>query len=143
VYAYALNDGARILSNTRYGPLSITSMAWTPNAQIRLVLQLLIQLWPLWQLRRLGSHLETSPGISSELARRVRGLAHAILIYGTVGLALPLPTLHSIAAVSYVSLERFGAATSYLATVSCLCLYATARWLDESVQLKLENEAFI
>jgi hypothetical protein len=39
--------------------------------------------------------------------------------------------------------ERFGYPQAYLVAIACLCAYAIAWLLDESVRIKQENEGFV
>jgi hypothetical protein len=39
--------------------------------------------------------------------------------------------------------ERFGYSQVYLIAIACLCAWAIAWLLDESVRLKQENEGFV
>ncbi len=136
-YAYAINGAATLMPATKY------SMPWTTGSRLLLVAVLLLQLWNLWQLRGVGAVLLRKPGISRELAVAFKRLGHSLLAFGLFGLVVPVPSLHKLPEQAYIGLERFSFPTLYLLAVGCLCIYATAWLLRESVQLQEENEAFV
>ncbi len=136
-YAYAIDGAATLMSPTKY------SMPWTTGSRLLLVAVLLLQLWNLWQLRGVGAILLHTPGISRELAVAFKRLGHSLLAFGLFGLAVPVPSLHRIPEQAYIGLERFSFPTLYLLAVGCLCIYATAWLVRESVQLQEDNEAFV
>lgn len=137
LYAYGIDDGARMLAGAKL------SMPWTTGSRLLLVAVLLLQLWNLWQLRGVGATLLVTPGISRELAIAFKRLGHSLLAFGVFGLVVPVPSLHKFPGQAYISPERFSFPTLYLLAVGCLCIYATAWLLRESVRLQEENEAFV
>ncbi len=137
LYAYAIDDGATVLAGAKL------SMPWTTGSRLLLVAVLLLQLWNLWQLRGVGATLLRSPGISQNLVVAFKRLGHSLLALGVFGLVVPVPSLHSFPGQTYISPERFAFPTLYLLAVGCLCIYATAWLLRESVRLQEENEAFV
>lgn len=145
LYACAIAYGAKMMAGMKVAglPASPPSMPWTTGSQLLLVTMLLLQLWGLWQLRGIGAALLQNPGISRGLATAFRRLGHALLAFGLFGLVLPIPSIHRLPGLAYVSPERFSFPTLYLLAIGCLCIYATAWLLNESVRLKEENEAFV
>jgi hypothetical protein len=145
-YALGVDDFGRFAAGWRMlapGSESVTSMAWTPASRALLGLALAFQLLCLWQLRRIGATLLRQPGISPQIAAAFRWLGHGLLGLGLFGLAVPVPSLHLLPGQAYMGPERFSFALLYLVAIGCLCAYATAWLLDESVRLKRDIESFV
>jgi hypothetical protein len=114
--------------------------AWTVSSLAAVVA---LQWFALWQLRGIGAALLQRPGIDAGVASAFRRLGHALLAYGVFGIAVPTPTRHVSALQVQLIAERFGYSQAYLVAIACLCAYAIAWLLDESVRLKQENEGFV
>ena len=104
--------------------------AWTVSSLAAMVA---LQCLALWQLR----------GIGAGVAAAFRRLAHALLAYGLFGIVVPTPTRPVSALQVQLIAERFGYSQLYLIAIACLCAYAIAWLLDESVRIKQENEGFV
>jgi hypothetical protein len=102
-----------------------------------------LQCLALWRLRGIGAALLERPGIGTGVALAFRRLGHALLAYGVSGIAVPTPTMHVSALQVQLVAERFGYSQVYLIAIACLCAWAIAWLLDESVRLKQENEGFV
>jgi len=114
--------------------------AWTVSSLATMVA---LQCFALWQLRGIGAALLQRPGIDAGVASAFRRLGHALLASGVFGIAVPTPTRHVSALQVQLIAERFGYSQVYLIAIACLCAYAIAWLLDESVRLKQENEGFV
>lgn len=117
-------------------PLDATTIAG-------LVAMVALQVFALWQLRGIGAALLQRPGIDAGVASAFRRLGHALLAYGVFGIAVPTPTMHVSTLQVRLVAERFGYSQVYLIAIACLCAWAIAWLLDESVRLKQENEGFV
>ena len=113
---------------------------WTVSSLAAMVA---LQCLALWRLRGVGAELLRQPGIGAGVAGAFRRLAHALLAYGLFGIVVPTPTRHVSALQVQLIAERFGYSQVYLIAIACLCAYAIAWLLDESVRIKQENEGFV
>ncbi|GAA5007014.1 hypothetical protein FNZ56_04600 [Pseudoluteimonas lycopersici] len=114
--------------------------AWTVSSLAAMVA---LQWFVLWQLRGVGAALLRQPGIGAGVASAFRRLGHALFAYGLFGIVVPTPARHVSALQVQLVAERFGYSQVYLIAVACLCAYATAWLLGESLRLKEENEGFV
>ena len=114
--------------------------AWTVSSLAAMVA---LQCLALWRLRGVGAELLRQPGIGAGIAVAFRRLGHALLAYGLFGIVVPTPTRHVSTLQVQLIAERFGYSQVYLIAIACLCAYAIAWLLDESVRIKQENEGFV
>ena len=151
LYAIALGGASRAMTDApRLAHDGITGasihfdiLPFDANLVLRLAAMVALQLFVLWQLRGVGAALLRQPGIGAGVASAFRRLGHALLAYGLFGIFVPTPTRHVSALQVQLVAERFGYSQVYLIAIACLCAYATAWLLDESVRIKQENEGFV
>lgn len=137
-------DAPRVMHEGITGaPMYLEIMSLDAPTVASLVAMVALQVFALWQLRDIGAALLQQPGIDAGVASAFRRLGHALLAYGLFGIAVPTPTAHVSSLQVRLVAERFGYPQVYLIAIACLCAYAIAWLLDESVRLKRENEGFV
>ena len=151
LYAIALGGASRAMADAPKlahdgitgAPIRLDILPFDAGLVLRLTAMVALQLLVLWQLRSVGAALLRQPDIGAGVASAFRRLGHALLAYGLFGMIVPVPTRHVSALQVQLVAERFGYSQVYLIAIACLCAYATAWLLGESVRLKEENEGFV
>jgi hypothetical protein len=142
--ARSMADAPRVMHQGITGaPMYLEIMSLDAPTIASLAAMVALQLWALWQLRGIGAALLRQPGIDAGVASGFRRLGHALLAYGVFGISVPTPTMHVSTLQVRLVAERFGYSQVYLIAIACLCAYAIAWLLDESVRIKQENEGFV
>ena len=103
------------------------SAAWTADISGRLWLSTALYLWPLWQLRTIGSRLLRWSERPAALAGALRWLGHSLVTCGLFHLTLQSP----------------GFTAFYLLAITIIGAYSLAWLIVEATQLRQENESFV
>ena len=119
------------------------SAAWTADISGRLWLSTALYLWPLWQLRTIGSRLLRWFERPAALAGALRWLGHSLVTCGLFHLTLQTPELSLVSGTPLVTLQSPGFTAFYLLAITIIGAYSLAWLIVEATQLRQENESFV